>query len=93
MWVAANRCETRRKIRRGSGDTALILKKMRILIYPKDVAILLGYSEGHARRIYRKIKNELQKEKKDKLSIVEFCNYMNLSELDVRKCLNLVPRK
>ena len=35
----------------------------------------------------------LKKEKKDKLSIVEFCNYMNLSELDVRKCLNLVPRK
>lgn len=66
---------------------------MRICIYPKDVATLLGYSEGHSRRVLRKIKKELQKEKKDKLSISEFCTYMKLSELEVCKSLNLLPRK
>lgn len=61
---------------------------MRVCIYPKDVAVIMGYSEGHSRRILRQIKKDLDKDLKSKVSISEFCDYMNLPYDDVSKSLN-----
>jgi len=52
------------------------------------VAVIMGYSEGHSRRILRQIKKDLDKDLKSKLSISEFCDYMNLPYEDVSKSLN-----
>jgi hypothetical protein len=55
---------------------------------PKDVAMLTGKSEGHARRLVRAIKNKLNKSRNDMLSVEEFCSYTKLSPEEVSKALN-----
>lgn len=48
----------------------------RICIYPKDVQIVTGKSERYGRIIINKIKEHLNKEKHQLVTIDEFCSFM-----------------
>lgn len=53
----------------------------RICIYPKDVQIITGKSERYGRHIIKKIKEDLNKQKHQLVTIDEFCQFMGI-ELD-----------
>ncbi|WP_366139171.1 hypothetical protein [uncultured Lutibacter sp.] len=48
----------------------------RICIYPKDVQVVTGKSERYGRTIINKIKEDLNKEKHQLVTIDEFCAFM-----------------
>lgn len=48
----------------------------RICIYPKDVQIVTGKSERYGRTIIKKIKENLNKESHQLVTIDEFCDFM-----------------
>ena len=48
----------------------------RICIYPKDVQIVTGKSERYGRTIINKIKEDLNKEKHQLVTIEEFFDFM-----------------
>ncbi len=50
----------------------------RICIYPKDIQIVTGKSERYGRNIIKMIKENLQKEKHQLVTIDEFCVFMGL---------------
>lgn len=50
----------------------------RIFIYPKDVQILTGRSERHARNLLNQIKKNYNKQKHQPVTIFEFCEYLNI---------------
>ena len=60
-----------------------------VFIYPKDVQQITRKSMGHARHLIRKIKAELGKQKKQGITVAEFCKYMLLNEEDVVPLLRL----
>ncbi|WP_339895392.1 hypothetical protein [uncultured Algibacter sp.] len=48
----------------------------RICIYPKDVQVVTGKSERYGRTIINKIKDHLNKEAHQLVTIDEFCDFM-----------------
>ncbi|REG87512.1 hypothetical protein [Winogradskyella sediminis] len=48
----------------------------RICIYPKDVQVVTGKSERYGRTIIKKIKERLNKEAHQLVTIDEFCDFM-----------------
>jgi hypothetical protein len=48
----------------------------RIAIYPKDIMIITGKSERYSRELLKNIKNQLNKEKHQIVTFVEFSSYM-----------------
>lgn len=48
----------------------------RICIYPKDVQMVTGKSERYGRSIIKKIKDNLNKEAHQLVTIDEFCDFM-----------------
>lgn len=48
----------------------------RICIYPKDVQVVTGKSERYGRTIIKAIKEKLNKEAHQLVTIEEFCNFM-----------------
>ncbi len=52
----------------------------RVCIYPKDVKIITGKSERWGREIIKRIKNQLQKQPHQLVSIDEFCQYTGLQK-------------
>ena len=50
----------------------------RICIYPKDIQIITGKSERYGRSVIKLIKEHLNKEKHQLVTIDEFCEYMGL---------------
>ncbi len=61
--------------------------KKRICIYPKDVAIITGKTERHGRSLLSRIREHLEKENHQVISVTEFCDYIGLKEEEVFKCL------
>jgi hypothetical protein len=61
---------------------------LRICIYPKDVVILTGKSERYGREIISQIKKAEMKEKRQPVTVEEFCNYMRLDTQQVLRLLN-----
>ena len=57
-------------------------------IYPKDIQRITGKSEKSGRRLLQKIKNKLQKEEHQFVSVEEFCSYTGLSVEFVWKYLS-----
>ncbi len=55
----------------------------RICIYPKDIQVITGKSERYGRSIIKLIKEHLNKEKHQLVTIDEFCEYMGLEVSDV----------
>lgn len=62
---------------------------MRLFVFPKDVSIITGFSEGYSRKIIRKIKLENGKEKSDKVTYEELAEELKLSPQDVIRALKL----
>lgn len=56
----------------------------RICIYPKDVQIVTGKSERYGRTIIKKIKERLNKESHQLVTIEEFCNFMGFETSEVQ---------
>ena len=50
----------------------------RLCIYPKDIMIITGRSDKYGRNLIKKIKNHLNKQQHQVVSIEEFCQYMGL---------------
>ena len=50
----------------------------RICIYPKDVQVVTGKSERYGRTIIKMIKERLNKEAHQLVTVDEFCDYMGL---------------
>ncbi|MFD1062016.1 hypothetical protein ACFQ1Q_02060 [Winogradskyella litorisediminis] len=48
----------------------------RICIYPKDVQVVTGKSERYGRTIIKRIKERLNKEAHQLVTIDEFCDFM-----------------
>lgn len=63
------------------------IEAKRICIYPKDIQILTGKSERSARKIVAKLRIIYSKDKHQVIAVKEFCDYMGLEEMEVRKLL------
>ncbi len=61
--------------------------KKRICIYPQDVQLITGKSERYGRRIIKTIKDNLNKQKHQLVTVDEFCEYMGLNEEKVEKLI------
>ncbi len=59
----------------------------RICIYPKDVAIITGKTERYGRSLLKRIRERLNKEKHQVVSVSEFCDYMGLNEEEVKRSI------
>ncbi len=57
----------------------------RMIIYPKDIQLINGKTDRHARGILVRIRHHLGKEKFQPVTVKEFCEYMKLNEEEVRK--------
>ena len=50
----------------------------RLCIYPKDIMIITGRSDKYGRNLIKKIKQHLNKQEHQVVSVEEFCQYMGL---------------
>lgn len=50
----------------------------RLCIYPKDIMIITGRSDKYGRNLIKKIKEHLNKQQHQVVSVDEFCQYMGL---------------
>ena len=55
----------------------------RLCIYPKDIMQITGKSERYGRHIIKTIKEELNKEKHQLITIDEFCDFMGLKSQEI----------
>ena len=58
-----------------------------LIIYPKDIHLITGKSERQCRNSIMLIKNKLNKDKHQLLTIAEFCNYMGLDVEVIQKMI------
>ncbi len=56
----------------------------RICIYPKDVQVVTGKSERYGRTIIKAIKERLNKEAHQLVTIDEFCDFMGFETCKVQ---------
>ena len=56
----------------------------RICIYPKDVQVVTGKSERYGRTIIKAIKERLNKEAHQLVTIDEFCDFMGFEISEVQ---------
>jgi hypothetical protein len=59
----------------------------RIIIYPKDVQRITGKSERYGRMLLKRIKDHLQKDDHQFVSVEEFCAYTGLRNEQVTEFL------
>lgn len=50
----------------------------RICIYPKDIQIITGKSDRYGRSVIKKIKEVLNKESHQLVTVDEFCEFMGI---------------
>ena len=60
----------------------------RICVYPKDVQIVTGKSERYGRTIIKRIKDHLEKEPHQLVTIDEFCDFMGFNIEKVRELIH-----
>ena len=63
------------------------MRKSRICIYPKDVQVVTGKSERYGRTIIKTIKEQLNKESHQLVTIDEFCDFMGLNVEEVKSSI------
>lgn len=63
------------------------MNMLRMTIYPKDVQKITGRSERYGRILLTKIKERLNKEEHQFITIEEFCNYTGLQPEEVKQKL------
>lgn len=59
----------------------------RVVIYTKDVELVLGKSERSARHFLHLIKRALKKSDHQFVTMAEFCFFTGISEEEVRACI------
>ncbi|MFZ2284757.1 MAG: hypothetical protein WAV86_12855 [Lutibacter sp.] len=59
----------------------------KLLIYPSDIILLTDKSESYARKEIQKLKLALKKEKHQKVTIKEYCQYYDIDYNDVLSVL------
>jgi hypothetical protein len=59
----------------------------RICIYPKDIQVVTGKSERWGRNLIKKIKETIQKDSHQLVTVEEFCQYTGLQLDEVKKAL------
>ena len=59
----------------------------RICIYPKDIQVVTGKSERWGRNLIKKIKETIQKDSHQLVTVEEFCHYTGLQLDEVKKAL------
>jgi hypothetical protein len=64
------------------------MSKRRIVIYPKDVALITDKCERTGRRILNEIRKAFGKDKKDYVTIREFCLFSGFDEEEVHEMLS-----
>lgn len=62
-------------------------RNQRIIIYPKDVAIITGRSERYGRLVIQRIKEKLGKEKHQLVTVEEFAEYVGVSHVLISEIL------
>ena len=61
--------------------------KKRICIYPQDIQLITGRGERYGRKIIKTIKENLNKQKHQLVTIDEFCEYMGLEKNKVEQLI------
>ena len=56
------------------------MKQKRIIIYPKDIQRITGKSERYGRYMIQKIKQELNKDDHQLVTVQEFSRYIGIEE-------------
>jgi hypothetical protein len=59
----------------------------RLCIYPKDIQIVTGRSERYGRNVIKKIKDNLNKQQHQLVTVDEFCQFMGLQQESVTRQL------
>ena len=59
----------------------------RLIIYPKDVMIVTGKTERHARYLLQRIKKALEKEEHQVITIAEFAEYLGVDLDEVKRVI------
>ena len=59
----------------------------RIVVYPKDVMTITGRSEKYSRNLLKQIKQQLDKEKHQFVTIYEFCQFTGMDSEQVQPLL------
>lgn len=62
-------------------------KLNRLCIYPKDVQLITGRSLGSCRMLLNQLRGALGKQRKDFVTVEEFCRYKGLDYEEVCKIL------
>ena len=57
--------------------------KTRVIIYPKDVALITGRSERHGRKLLASVRAHFGKTRDQVVTVREFCEYMGLTVEEV----------
>ena len=60
---------------------------IRLVIYPIDIMKITGKSESNARKVIKSIKTLLKKEKHQKVTIAEYCDYYGFKQNNVEDIL------
>lgn len=60
---------------------------IRLVIYPVDIMKITGKSESNARKVIKSIKTLLKKEKHQKVTIEEYCDYYGFNKNNVEDIL------
>lgn len=60
----------------------------RLCIYPQEAAQLLRLSERQAQRLFKTIRQELNKKKHQAITVKEFSEYKGLDETEVQLALD-----
>lgn len=60
---------------------------IRLVIYPVDIMKITGKSESNARKVIKSIKTLLKKEKHQKVTIAEYCDYYGFNKNNVEDIL------
>ncbi len=63
------------------------MKKQRLILSPKDICVVMGISERHARRLFRNIKDAYGKKAHHLVTVSEFAQYTDIPAEDIRKIL------
>ena len=63
------------------------MRMSRICIYPKDVQVVTGKSERYGRTIIKTIKEQLNKETHQLVTIDEFCDFMGFNVEEVKSSI------
>tara|TARA_B100000508_G_scaffold138542_1_gene134863 strand:+ start:15888 stop:16085 length:198 start_codon:yes stop_codon:yes gene_type:complete len=64
------------------------MKTTRICIYPKDIQRITGRSERYGRKLLERIREHLNKEQHQFVTIKEFCDFTGIDIVDVQEYLN-----